>query len=210
MVSGMSSTRWWNYIKPIIGDMTMRDAAKKAGFNQSAFTRWKGGAKADPEFVVKFARAFHLNVLEALVEAEFITEEEAGTNDSDQQRRQVAQKLEKRLNDVFEAQKMIEVRFSAVETQLLKTLKDTMSDEQWQAFTGPLEADSNPYKWAEIAQGLTNLGSRNLSVVSDPPAITDGEDDGTVMEWDDSIPHAADSSPDEQAEREKRGEDLID
>ena len=55
----------------------MRDAAKKAGFNQSAFTRWKGGAKADPEFVVKFARAFKLNVLEALVEAEFITEEEA-------------------------------------------------------------------------------------------------------------------------------------
>lgn len=56
----------------------MRDAAKKAGFNQSAFTRWKGGAKADPEFVVKFARAFGLNVLEALVEAEFITEGEAG------------------------------------------------------------------------------------------------------------------------------------
>ncbi|MDU3110466.1 helix-turn-helix transcriptional regulator [Corynebacterium sp.] len=73
----MSSTRWWDYIEPIIGDMTMRDAAKKAGFNQSAFTRWKGGAKADPEFVVKFARAFNLNVLKSLVEAEFITEEEA-------------------------------------------------------------------------------------------------------------------------------------
>lgn len=57
--------------------MTMRDAAKRAGFNQSAFTRWKNGAKADPDFVVKFARAFHLNVLEALVEAEFITEKEA-------------------------------------------------------------------------------------------------------------------------------------
>lgn len=57
--------------------MTMRDAAKQAGFNQSAFTRWKNGAKADPDFVVKFARAFHLNVLEALVEAEFITEKEA-------------------------------------------------------------------------------------------------------------------------------------
>lgn len=55
----------------------MRDAAKQAGFNQSAFTRWKNGAKADPDFVVKFARAFHLNVLEALVEAEFITEKEA-------------------------------------------------------------------------------------------------------------------------------------
>ena len=105
---------------------------------------------------------------------------------------------------------MIEVRFDAVETQLLKTLKDTMSNEQWQAFTGPLEADSNPYKWAEIAQGLTNLGSRNLSVVSDPSASLPDEDDGTVMEWDDSIPHAADSSIDEQAERERRGEDLID
>ena len=56
----------------------MRDAAAQAGFNQSAFTRWKGGAKADPEFVVKFARAFNVNVLEALVEAEFITEDEAG------------------------------------------------------------------------------------------------------------------------------------
>lgn len=56
----------------------MRDAAHQAGFNQSAFTRWKSGARADPEFVVKFARAFDLNVLEALVEAEFITEDEAG------------------------------------------------------------------------------------------------------------------------------------
>lgn len=206
----MTTTRWWKYLSELMGEDTATNAAKKTGISASNFTRWKQGANADPEFVVKVARAYHANVLEALVAAEFITEEEAGTNDSAQQRRQVAQELEKKLNDVFEAQKMVEVRFSAVETQLLKTLKDTMSDEQWQAFTGPLEADSNPYKWAEIAQGLTDLGSRNLSVVSDPPAITDGEDDGTVMEWDDSVPHAADSSPDEQAEREKRGEDLID
>ncbi|QQB45326.1 helix-turn-helix transcriptional regulator [Corynebacterium glucuronolyticum] len=34
--------------------------------------------------------------------------------------------------------------------------------------------------------------------------------DGIVREWDDSIPHAADSSPDEDALREERGEDLID
>ena len=73
----MTTTRWWQYIEPVISGMTMRDAAKKAGFNQSAFTRWKNGAKADPDFVVKFARAFHLNVLEALVEAEFLTEDEA-------------------------------------------------------------------------------------------------------------------------------------
>lgn len=50
----------------------------------------------------------------------------------------------------------------------------------------------------------------HLTPVSDAHASLPDEDDGTVMEWDDSIPHAADSSPDEQAEREKRGEDLID
>lgn len=51
----------------------------------------------------------------------------------------------------------------------------------------------------------------HLTPVSDAhDSLHDDEDDGTVMEWDDSIPHAADSSPDEQAEREKRGEDPID
>lgn len=50
----------------------------------------------------------------------------------------------------------------------------------------------------------------HLTPVSDAHGSLQDEDDGTVMEWDDSIPHAADSSPDEQAEREKRGEDLID
>lgn len=78
----MEKTRWWRYIEPKLSGMTLRDAAKKAGFNQSAFTRWKAGAKADPEFVVKFARAFNVNVLEALVEAEFITEEEAAIDSS--------------------------------------------------------------------------------------------------------------------------------
>ena len=34
--------------------------------------------------------------------------------------------------------------------------------------------------------------------------------DGTVREFDWTQPHAADSSPDEQAERERRGEDPID
>lgn len=36
------------------------------------------------------------------------------------------------------------------------------------------------------------------------------EDDGTVRDFDYDIPHAADSSIDEDAERESRGEDLID
>lgn len=61
------------------------------------------------------------------------------------------------------------------------------------------------------ARALLERGATpHLTPVSDPSASLPDEDDGTVMDWDDSIPHAADSSPDEQAERERRGEDLID
>lgn len=77
IIIGMQSTRWWDYITEIIGDSTYSHAATKAGIDKSAFTRWKKGARADPDFVVKIARAYNANVLEALVAAEFITEAEA-------------------------------------------------------------------------------------------------------------------------------------
>lgn len=47
---------------------------------------------------------------------------------------------------------------------------------------------------------------RQNTPVSDPSDY----DDGTVRDWDDTIPHAADSSPDENEERIRRGEDPID
>lgn len=68
---------------------------------------------------------------------------------------------------------------------------------------------------------LTNELLRRLRLIPDEPADqlakrrskkrphTD-PDDGIVREWDDSVPYAADSSPDEDALREERGEDLID
>lgn len=61
--------------------MTARDVAVRAGFDESAMTRWKKGLNADPKFVVQFARAFHQNVLQALAEAELITDEEAGLHE---------------------------------------------------------------------------------------------------------------------------------
>lgn len=76
----MEETRWWKFVQELIGHDTYRDAARKAGFDQSAFSRWKRGAVADPAFVLKIARAYNANVLHALVEAEFITEKEAGTD----------------------------------------------------------------------------------------------------------------------------------
>ena len=77
----MKQTRWWKYVTETIQGRTFKEAAKIAGFDQSAFTRWKDGAAAKPEFVVKFARAYNRNVLEALVEAEFITEQKVNVPD---------------------------------------------------------------------------------------------------------------------------------
>lgn len=73
----MEETRWWRYLSGLMGEETATEAARRSGISSSNFTRWKKGARADPDFVVKIARAYETNVLKALVEAEFITEEEA-------------------------------------------------------------------------------------------------------------------------------------
>ena len=87
---------------------------------------------------------------------------------------------------------------ASIEELVYRLAEDTLSNidkiELGAAARALLERESTP----------------RLTPVSDASASLPDEDDGTVMEWDDSIPHAADSSPDEQAEREKRGEDLID
>ena len=73
----MTDTRWWRYLSDLMNGDNYTEAAKKTGISTSNFTRWRKGARADPDFVVKVARAYDANILEALVEAEFITEEEA-------------------------------------------------------------------------------------------------------------------------------------
>lgn len=71
---------------------------------------------------------------------------------------------------------------------------------------------------------LTDELLRRLKLIDDEPVdelaarrsnkgaghVDAGSYDGTVKDFDWSQPHAADSSADEQAEREKRGEDPID
>ena len=182
----------------------MRDAAKQAGFNQSAFTRWKNGAKADPDFVVKFARAFHLNVLEALVEAEFITEEEASLGSDKGERLHAA-------IHAFEAEALALNTASEIAEHAAASIKAAYVKD----VLGETIQASKISNWKEIDKKFKEAceikPTPHLTPVSGPhDSLHDDEDDGTVMEWDDSIPHAADSSPDEQAEREKRGEDLID
>lgn len=73
----MQVTRWYEYVQRVTEGLTAKEAATRAGFDQSAMTRWKNGANVDPRFAVQFARAFNRNVLEALVESDLITGDEA-------------------------------------------------------------------------------------------------------------------------------------
>lgn len=79
----MRATRWWKYLEKLIANGTADEAAKRIGISASNFSRWKNGARADPDFVVKIARAYDQNVIDALVEAEFITDEEANLREVD-------------------------------------------------------------------------------------------------------------------------------
>ena len=96
------------------------------------------------------------------------------------------------------------------------TLLATASPQQliYQLAQDSLGYEEKGRLWKEVSDPRgyrDDLAARRAGApVSEPSASLHDDDDGLVQEWDDSVPHAADSSPDEQAEREKRGEDLID
>ena len=60
------ATRWYEYITRVTEGMTARDVAARAGFDESAMTRWKKGMNADPKFVLEFKGKIYvtLGVLE--------------------------------------------------------------------------------------------------------------------------------------------------
>lgn len=73
----MNTTRWWQYVESVTEGATGIEIARHSGFDPSAISRWKRGDRPDVLFVIKFARAYGRNVLEALAEAGFITTDEA-------------------------------------------------------------------------------------------------------------------------------------
>jgi len=77
----MAETRWWLYVQDVTHHAQGIDIAARAGIDNSHVTRWKKGQNPGGHFVVKFARAYERNVLEALVAAEYITEEEAALHE---------------------------------------------------------------------------------------------------------------------------------
>jgi hypothetical protein len=73
--------RWSEYIKGIVGDAKNVEVARKVDIDPSLVGRWKGGDTGSVAFVVKFARSYNRNVLEALAAAEMITDEEAALHE---------------------------------------------------------------------------------------------------------------------------------
>lgn len=169
----------------LMGDQSQLDAAKHIGISKSNITRRKDGARAAPDFVVKVARAYNANVLEALVEAEFITEEEANLTT-------VAPELDLTKVDGALLAEELDRRIRTL--NYLKNLQENNTPD------------------LGLGGTVTELsGARRAKKSHDRvPPRPDSEHDGTVRQWDDSTPHAADHSPEEQQLREERGEDPID
>ena len=74
----MSKTPWWDYVQTVTNGASGREIANTADFDPSSISRWKRGDPPRWDFVIKFARAYNRNVIEALVMADMITDEEAG------------------------------------------------------------------------------------------------------------------------------------
>lgn len=149
-----------------MGDDNNSEAAKKTGISSSNFTRWKKGARADPDFVVKVARAYGKNVLEALVEAEFITDKEANLREV----RKGGLMLSEATEDELAAEVLRRMKRGLSSHVLITDIRDV--DKRL----------NHPDPWLE----------------------------GRVPDFSEveRLPFAADSSVDEDQERENRGEDI--
>lgn len=93
------------------------------------------------------------------------------------------------------------------------TLLSTASPEQliYQLAQDSLGREEKGRLWKEVSDPKgyrDDLAARRSN--NDTGGVRHDSYDGTVRDWDDSIPHAADSSPDETEERLKRGEDPVD
>jgi len=74
------SSRWYMYVLrvQVAHRLTAAETAVRAGMHASVLTMWKKGTAPSARMAIQFARALDENVLVALVEAGFITAEEAG------------------------------------------------------------------------------------------------------------------------------------
>lgn len=189
-------TKWWTYLKALMGNQTQQEAAKTIGISKSNITRWKAGANADPEFVVKVARAYGANVLEALVEAEFLTEEEASLTE-------VNPPLDLTNVDTLELVRELQNRLDK-----LKYLFNLTNKNTHHATLGETITELAAVRRSKAATPDSTASDQSEQSETTPSVHGDDDDDGTVRPFDWAPgTYAADSSPDEDAGREEEGAD---
>lgn len=71
--------RWYDYVVRVAGTDNQSAIARNTGITQGTLSKWKlGNSTPTPAQVAKFAQGYGVPVLEAFVEAQFLTPEEAG------------------------------------------------------------------------------------------------------------------------------------
>lgn len=77
--------RWWAYLQRLLddNDLTPAGLAAKAGIDRTLFTGWKNGRTVSVPNARAIANALGLNILDVLVNAGILAENEAALTESD-------------------------------------------------------------------------------------------------------------------------------
>ncbi|CAB0969152.1 DNA-binding protein [Corynebacterium diphtheriae] len=169
-----------DWLNALPGSPTVSQAADKAGVSRATFLRHADKGKTTAEYVIAIARAHNVNEIQALADMGFV--EEAAV---------VEMAIDKALG-------------MATNSKLLEEINKRVDPEARRLFYGDGVPDIIDVRDDELA------ARRADTPVSEPSGSLHDDDDGTVREFDYDIPHAADSSPDENEERIRRGENPID
>ncbi|WP_141575962.1 helix-turn-helix transcriptional regulator [Actinomadura sp. WMMA1423] len=73
----MTDRTWWQYVVRHAGTENQSEIARRIGRDQSSLNKWPQGAKPRVESVRAFAEAYRRPILEAMVAAGILSEEEA-------------------------------------------------------------------------------------------------------------------------------------
>lgn len=141
-------TKWWKFAQSIMDDSgdSRTESARKVGIDLSNYTRWSGGTLPKPEVAVRFARAYHVNVLQALVALGLISEEEAQLKHRDMSRSELLSSL----TDIDLASEILNrahkddgsVLNRPLDSRTLSVVEDSLPDESLlAAHTGDLDGE---------------------------------------------------------------------
>lgn len=208
IIDHMEHEAWIKSLRP---ELTPTTAAKAAGLSYSTVLRQIDRGHLSADNVIAIARAYNAGIVDSLIATDHISPDEVdiigvvqalgyATN------QELLGEMNKRVDP--EATRLFHGGDGSIAPHFPSKTDDSPSDGQGES---DVESLGTPGSDHAAVVGLDSADTStpersNLSVSS----AEDEEDDGTVRDWDESIPHAADHTIDEGKAREARGEDPID